>query len=245
MKRMLAGVACAAFAGSSVLFAQVSPPAPAAPVLSAEAANIDAEVDEGLKKLGLDPADVKYVVVSHGHVDHAGGAKFLQDKYGARLVMSAADYDLMERNTPTWRPKRDMIATDGMALTLGDFTMTLYLTPGHTDGTISTVFPVRDGDRRHLVATWGGTSFNFGPIRARLLSYAQQADRFRALTAQAGADVILSNHPGLDGTHARVAALRTRTPGDPHPFVVGNGVMQRYLTAVGQCAQAALEIVSA
>src|SRR5580765_4690504 len=43
--------------------------------------SIEAEVDEGLKKLGLNPADIKYVIVSHGHVDHAGGAKFLQEKY--------------------------------------------------------------------------------------------------------------------------------------------------------------------
>jgi hypothetical protein len=46
--------------------------------------SIEAEVDEGLRKLGLNPADIKYVIVSHGHLDHAGGAKFLQEKYGAR-----------------------------------------------------------------------------------------------------------------------------------------------------------------
>src|SRR5689334_15063669 len=52
--------------------------------------SVEAEVDQGLKTLGLNPADIKYVVVSHGHLDHAGGAKFLQEKYGARLIMSAA-----------------------------------------------------------------------------------------------------------------------------------------------------------
>src|SRR5687768_17006749 len=141
--------------------------------------SVEAEVDEGLRTLGLNPADIKYVIVSHGHLDHAGGAKFLQDKYGARLIMSAADYDLLDQQNPAWKPKRDMVATDGMKLTLGDFTMTLYLTPGHTEGTISTIFPVRDGNAKHVVATWGGTLFNFGRNRPRLQSYAQQAERFK------------------------------------------------------------------
>jgi metallo-beta-lactamase class B len=201
------------------------------------------QVEGGLRKLGLNPADIKYVVVSHGHVDHAAGAKYLQDTFGARVVMGAADYDLLDRGNPPWKPKRDLVATDGMRLTLGDFTMTLYLTPGHTEGTISAIFPVRDGNRQHTVATWGGTSFNFGPLRPRLLSYAEQAARYRGLVEKANADVILSNHPGMDGTHPRIAALGKRTAGQPHPFVVGNAVVQRYLRAVEQCAHAALEIV--
>ena len=203
------------------------------------------QVEGGLRKLGLNPSDIKYVVVSHGHADHAAGAKYLQDTYGARVVMGAADYDLLDRNNPAWKPKRDLVATDGMRLTLGDFTMTLHLTPGHTEGTISTIFPVRDGNRQHMVATWGGTSFNFGRLRPRLLSYADQAARFRGLVEKANAEVILSNHPGMDGTHPRIAALRTRAAGQPHPFVVGNAVVQRYLRGVEQCAHAALEIVPA
>jgi len=207
--------------------------------------SIEAEVDEGLKKLGLNPADIKYVIVSHGHLDHAGGAKHLQDKYNARLVMSAADYDLLDQQNPTWKPKRDMVATDGQKLTLGDTTLTLYLTPGHTEGTISTLIPVRDGGRPHLAAAWGGTLFNFGPIRPRLVAYAQSADRFRDIATKAGADIILSNHTQYDGTKAKLAALKTRQPGARHPYVVGNDVVRRYLTVVNECAQAAIAILPA
>ena len=104
-------------------------------------------------KLGVDPARIKYVLVSHGHSDHAGGAKLLQDRFGARVIMSAADWDLIGRNTQAWpKPKRDMVATDGQRLTLGDTTLTLYLTPGHTPGTISTLIPVRDQGRPHIAA---------------------------------------------------------------------------------------------
>ncbi len=137
----------------------------------------------GLKKLGLDPAHIKYVVVSHGHGDHAGGAKLLQERFGSRLVMSAADYDLLDQQNPPWKPKRDMVATDGYRLTLGDTTMTLYLTPGHTEGTISSIFPVRDGGTPHIAAAWGGTLFNFGPIKPRLAAYAASAARFRDIVA--------------------------------------------------------------
>jgi metallo-beta-lactamase class B len=207
--------------------------------------SVEAEVGEGLKKLGLNPADIKYVVVSHGHLDHAGGAKFLQEKYGARVVMSAADYDLLDQQNPPWKPKRDMVATDGMKLTLGDTTMTLYLTPGHTEGTISTVFPVRDGNQQHVVATWGGTLFNFGPNRPRLQSYAAQADRFRKIVTDAGADILLSNHTVYDGSKTKLPAVAARKPGEPHPYVVGRDGVQRYLTTVGECAKAAVEIVPA
>ncbi|HTM03929.1 MAG TPA: MBL fold metallo-hydrolase [Vicinamibacterales bacterium] len=205
--------------------------------------SIQDEVDDGLRKVGLNPADIKYVVVSHGHLDHAGGAKYLQDKYGARLVMSAADYDFIDQQNPTWKPKRDIVATDGMTLTLGDETMTLYLTPGHTEGTISTIFPVRDGGTRHVVATWGGTLFNFGPNRPRLQSYADQAVRFRDIATKAKADVIMANHTEYDGSKTKLPAVAERKKGNKHPYVVGTDAVRRYLTTVNECAQAALVIV--
>ncbi|HEV8395413.1 MAG TPA: MBL fold metallo-hydrolase [Vicinamibacterales bacterium] len=202
--------------------------------------SVEDEVVGGLKKLGLDPAQIKYVMVSHGHLDHAGGARFLQEKFGARLLMSAADYDLLDRDNPSWKPKRDMIVTDGQQLTLGDTTLTFYVTPGHTEGTVSTVFPVRDGNQRHVVAEWGGTLFNFGPIRPRLQAYAASAERFKQIAAKAGADVILSNHTVYDGSKTKLPAVLARKPGEPHPYVVGPQVVQRYLTTVGECAQAAV-----
>jgi metallo-beta-lactamase class B len=202
--------------------------------------SVEDEVVGGLKKLGLDPAQIKYVVVSHGHLDHAGGAKFLQERFGARLVMSAADYDLLDQQNPPWKPKRDIVATDGYRLTLGDTTLTLHITPGHTMGTISTLIPVRDGNRRHMAAAWGGTLFNFGPIKDRLATYASSAERFRGIAAKAGAEVILSNHTVYDGSKTKLPAMAARKPGQPHPYVVGGDVVGRYLTVVGECAQAAV-----
>src|SRR5690606_39720870 len=49
--------------------------------------SVEGAVVEGLRKLGLDPSDIRYVLVSHGLGDHAGGAKYLQEEFGARVLM--------------------------------------------------------------------------------------------------------------------------------------------------------------
>ena len=83
--------------------------------------SVEDQVIGGLRKLGLDPAQIKYVLVSHAHYDHVGGAAFLQDSYNARVVISEADWELLGRATGSWRkPKKDMVATEGQKLTLGD-----------------------------------------------------------------------------------------------------------------------------
>ena len=105
--------------------------------------SVEDEVVGGLKKLGLDPAAIKYVIISHAHADHYAGAKFLQDRFHPRVILSAADWDFLARTeTADKRPTRDMVATDGMKLTLGDTTLTLYHART-TAGTISTLVPVK------------------------------------------------------------------------------------------------------
>jgi metallo-beta-lactamase class B len=214
--------------------------------------SVDEQVVKGLAKLGLDPRTIKYVVISHGHADHAAGASLLQDRFGAKIVMSEEDWDLIGRDRGSWpKPKRDVVATDGQKLTLGDTTLTLYKTPGHTLGTLSTLVPVRDRGAPHLAAAWGGTAFNWqsgspvyiSPARPAKFwydSYIASARRFRDLVARAGADVLIANHPDFDGTERKLAALARRTLGEPHPYVIGNDAVTRYLTVAEECAQANL-----
>jgi metallo-beta-lactamase class B len=202
--------------------------------------SVEDEVVNGLRNLGLDPAQIKYVLISHAHLDHAGGARLLQERYGSRVILSAADWDLLDRQNPPWKPKRDMVATDGQKLTLGDTTITMYITPGHTPGTISSLVPVKDAGRAHLAAEWGGTAFNFGPNAAVFKSYIDSSERFRGIVAKAGADVLIANHTNFDGSKTKLPALAARKPGDPHPYVIGNDSIQRYLTVANECAKAAL-----
>ncbi len=209
--------------------------------------SVQAEIEEGLTKLGLDPADIRYVIVSHGHSDHAGGARYLQDKFGARVILAAADWDLLERTGGDWpKPRRDIEAGDGYDLRLGDTTLRLYATPGHTPGTLSTLIPVRDGVRTHMAALWGGTAFNFmgrGEDRRWFREYVASAERFGRIATEAGADVILSNHTRYDGSTTKIPALERRRAGDPHPFVIGAESVARYLTVAAECAKAGLAVV--
>jgi metallo-beta-lactamase class B len=199
--------------------------------------SVEDEVVGGLKKLGLDPATIKYAIVSHPHPDHHGGAKLLQDRYKTRIVMSAPDWDVIEKLGGT-TPARDVVATDGQQLTLGDTTVTLYITPGHTPGTLSSVIPVRAAARRHTVALWGGTGLNAD--RGSLEQYIQSAQRFDQIAQKAGADVILSNHTDWDGSKVNLPLLARRSSGSSNPYVVGNAAVRRYLEVAKECATARL-----
>jgi len=199
--------------------------------------SVEEEVAGGLKKLGLDPANIKYAIVTHAHPDHHGGAKFLQDRYGTRVIMSAGDWDMLDRSNGT-KPKRDMMATDGQKLTLGDTTLTLYITPGHTPGTISLLIPVKDNGKPHLVALWGGTGLNAD--RESLQNYIRSAHRFSDIVRPAGADIILSNHTDWDRSKINLPQLAKRASGSPNPYVVGNETVRRYLKIAEECATSRL-----
>lgn len=200
-------------------------------------------IEGGMRRLGLDPAQIKYIVVTHGHGDHYGGAPMLVQKYRARVVASARDWQMMETglefDSPQWGrpPQRDIAVNDGDTLTLGDTKMSFYVTPGHTLGTLSPVFEVKHGGRTHKALLWGGTSFNFGRDMGRLDDYIAQTERMRRMAASQSVDVMLSNHAGYDATLPKLAALRAQ-PVAGNPFVAGTAVVDRSLQVLGECARA-------
>jgi metallo-beta-lactamase class B len=193
----------------------------------------------GMQKLGLDPAKVKYVIVSHGHRGESGGAYLFQSRYGARIV--TADWDLIEGSLygyPTGKPKRDIVATDGMTITVGDRTVTLYLTPGHTPGTISGIFQVHDHGKPLTVVYSGGTEFNFPNDVAHFDQYLASERRLAALAKAAGATVIINNQSEFNGAADKLRILADRQPGGRHPLEVGAEAVARYFRIEDECAQA-------
>jgi metallo-beta-lactamase class B len=205
-------------------------------------------VEPGLRKFGLDPASIKYVIVTHGHGDHFGGSAYLARTYHAHVLMSGNDWKLAPTmlNQPIFEapPPRDMVVKDGQKLTLGNETLTLYLTPGHTLGTVSVLVPVTDHGQPHVAALWGGVGFNFPHSAARFHIYADSAQRFMRLALAAGADAPLSNHPNVDNTIEKSQQLKTRGPSDPNPFVLGQSGVRRFLTGASECALGYAEQIS-
>jgi metallo-beta-lactamase class B len=201
------------------------------------------EIIGGMKKLGLDITKVKYVLLSHAHGDHDGGAKLLQDSIpGARLVYGAADWDLVasQPNRPGGTPKRDMVGEDGMKVTVGaDATVTIVLTPGHTPGTMSYVFSVKDNGKPLNVAYSGGTAIPFDGKAEYYDGYIASVAKIQKAAADFGATALLSNHTEFDNAYYKAHTAATRSPGAPNPFDVGQAGVQRYFTVVQQCATAA------
>ena len=204
-------------------------------------------IEGGLRQLGLDPARIKYIVVTHGHGDHYGGVNYLAGRYHPRVVMSEADWTMTATNLefrsaywdapPRLVKGRDIAAHDGEKITLGGTTVTLYITPGHTLGTISPVFDVTWHGTHHRVLEWGGTGFNFGADFARLDAYIASTDRMQALAQQQKIDVLISNHSSFDEAPAKLARLRAQ-PNDGNPFVIGTSAVERALGVMGECARA-------
>jgi metallo-beta-lactamase class B len=202
------------------------------------------EIINGLTTLGLDPKQIKYVVISHAHGDHDQGAAELQKRFGAKVVMGAPDWDSTLQRPVTAAggvPTRDVsVGPSGMKLTLGDTTIDIVPTPGHTPGTLSYVFPVKDQGRTVTVAYSGGTLTGaFGTNGARWDEYVESQKRIAKAAADAGATVILSNHSEYDNayTKARLIAAK-REVGEEHPFVVSAAGVQRYFTVMMECATA-------
>ena len=193
----------------------------------------------GIKKLGFDPAKVKYVIVSHAHAGEVGGAYLFQSRYGSRIVMN--DWDMVEESVngyPTGKPKRDIVPTDGMKVTVGNRSVTIYLTTGHTPGTISSVFQVHDHGRPLTVVYSGGTEFNFPNDVPHFDQYIASVRRLASLAAGANATIVFNNQSQFNGAATKLRMLKDRHPGEAHPLEVGTSAVARYFKIEDECAQA-------
>ena len=200
------------------------------------------EVAGGLRKLGLDMNKVKYAVMSHAHGDHDGGAAFLQDSIpGMRLVYGAEDWDAVDKSTnrPGGKPKRDMVGADGQRLSVGDVSIQIVTMPGHTAGTLSYLFEVRDNGKPLRVAYVGGTAIPFNGTPAYYDQYLASTKKFAKAAADYGASVLLSNHTEFDNGYYKAHTAANRKSAEPNPFDVGKDGVARYFTVVEECVTAA------
>ncbi|KAF4539119.1 Beta-lactamase [Lasiodiplodia theobromae] len=218
---------------------------------------VDAVLLPSLAHFGYAGEDVKHVVLTHEHFDHYGGARVLQERFGAALYASARAWEGMEglgadAGLPA-PPTRDRTLEDGQTLVVGDVAFEVVLTPGHTPGTLSLIFPVwEEGDEgggscaddgsgtvggakkgrggrgtQHVAGLSGGTATPAG--RAAREEKVRSQERFAAIARERGVDVLLSNHHVADGALWNADLLKYRAPGAPNPFVVGVDGFERYM----------------
>jgi metallo-beta-lactamase class B len=192
----------------------------------------------GLTQLGVDPARIKTIIVSHGHGDHYGGARYLQDKYHAKLYMTAPDYDLAEKTAArpgakVPAPRRDQVAADDQTVTLGDESIRLFITTGHTPASLSMLIPVRDRGRPRTLLYLGGiTNKNLSP--AMHAAYDQWTTRLIQVSATAKPDGVIGNHSSYDEAATKIDKLRIM-PDKPNPFFTGAENSLRYLRVLKEC----------
>jgi metallo-beta-lactamase class B len=196
------------------------------------------EVLDGLKKVGLDPKNVKYVILSHAHGDHDGGAVLLQDSIpGVHVIYGAEDWDAVDKRT-TGKAKHDMVGTDGMKVSVGDASVQIITMPGHTPGTLSYLFEVRDNGKPLRIAYVGGTAIPFNGTAAYYDGYIASSKKMAKAAADYGATAVMSNHSDFDVGYLIAHAAANRKRGESNPFDVGTDGVARYFTLVQACTAA-------
>jgi metallo-beta-lactamase class B len=200
-----------------------------------------AQLKASIERLGFALKDVRILLNTQAHFDHAAGLAALKKATGARMLASAADAELLEsggRNDPafgndlTFTPVDvDAILRDGERVALGDVTLTAHLTPGHSKGTTSWTMTVRDGGRDLSVLFAGSTSIPDPEMTVvnnpRYPTLVDDYTRTFAFLKTLTPDVWLTQHASAFGLHDKRARLKTGE--QPNPFIDPAGY-SRWLT---------------
>ena len=200
-----------------------------------DAANI---IMPGMQQLGLDPAQLKVVFATHFHGDHAGGVPFFRDR-GVRIMLSEADWGPLGG-----APNADSIARDGQVIMLGDTPITIVLTPGHTPGAISLIFPVTENGVTHKAVIMELSPRGGADVHKQAVEGIAHLGEF---IASESVDVALHPHEMIFDPVARdfIMSASSRTQGSENPLVIGNEAAGRFAAMVGKCWEARIATMEA
>jgi metallo-beta-lactamase class B len=185
-------------------------------------------IEANIRELGIDLHDIKWILNSHAHFDHAGGVAQLAHDTGAEVLASAADVPMLERGGlddpqygdrfPFTPPHVARTVTDGDPVRLGTLVLTAHITPGHTRGNTTWTWISCESSRcLHMV--------DIGSLSApgyRLVDNPKYPDvvgdfeRSFAIVAALPCDIALAPHPGAVNFWERVAR---REQGDTNALI--------------------------
>ena len=167
-------------------------------------------------KAGLNPEDIKYIVLTHGHLDHSGATNKLLELTDAKTFIGK--YDL-EKVASYLTP--DVLLEDGDEITLGNTSIRFVHTPGHTPGTMSLFFNITDGDKTYKAGMFGGSGHNT-LVKAYLEKYnvpREVRNTFRESllrVREEEVEVHVGNHVGNNNTEGKIKLLPTS---EKNPFL--------------------------
>jgi metallo-beta-lactamase class B len=184
-------------------------------------------VQKGISELGFGVRDIKFLLNSHAHFDHAGGLAALKKASGAQLVASRGDAASLRAGSPRQPAVAvDRIVDDGDTVELGGSVLTAHVTPGHTPGCTTWTMTATEAGKPYRVVFYCSTSVvdrlvgNTG-YPSIVADYERSFPALRALPC----DVFLGAHPAF----FHMAEKRERmTPGAENPFV-DPGELRRYV----------------
>lgn len=186
-----------------------------------------------IKDIGWNPDRIKKLLLTHGHVDHTGCGKWFVDRYHVDTYLSETDdlfwtkYPTKPDRPETWKDYEiNVYVKDGDVITLGDKTIYVYETPGHTPGCLSYIFPVKDDGVNHMAALWGGTTPPY--TKQGIIQYLKSLNYFINAAKYKNVDVALSNHTSVDNGLERIEYSRKRMSYMPNIYVIGQTGFIKY-----------------
>lgn len=204
-------------------------------------------VTEGMRKVGLNPMDIKYILHSHGHYDHIGGTRALVELTGAKTIIGKQDVPFVNGTVDlTWAKELgfefnesfapDIVLEDGDVFELGKTKIRAVSTPGHTPGTMSFFFNVDDGKDTYIAGMQGGAGVN-SLTNAFLNEYnlpiSCREDFVKSMEKikDEKVDILIGNHPGDVKTAVKYEIIKS---GEKNPFIDSKALAKRLAYIMNQ-----------